>query len=59
MSRFIKPQWADASRTVVQVGEGSNRFTFIPADPDNSDYAELMKLVEAGELEILDNSGGE
>jgi len=32
---------------------------FIPTDPNNTDYAELMKLVEAGELEILDNSGGE
>ena len=33
--------------------------SFVPIDPNNIDYAELMKLVEAGELEILDNSGGE
>lgn len=32
---------------------------FIPLDPANTHYADLMNLVEAGELEILDNSGGE
>ena len=33
--------------------------SFVPIDPNNTDYAELMKLVEAGELEILDATGGE
>ena len=32
---------------------------FIPLDPANRHYAELMKLVEVGELEILDATGGE
>ena len=27
---------------------------FIPIDPDNADYAEIMRQVEAGELTIED-----
>ena len=26
--------------------------SFVPMDPDNSDYAEIMRQVEAGELTI-------
>ena len=27
---------------------------FVPADPDNSDYAEIMRQVDAGTLTIAD-----
>ena len=33
---------------------GSNTITYIPLDPDNSDYAEILKQVKEGTLTIKD-----
>ena len=33
---------------------GSNTITYIPFDPDNSDYKEIMKQVKEGTLTIKD-----
>lgn len=53
--KYVKNHLGDLSITATKDGD----VVHIPIDSGNTDYAYLMKLVEAGELEILDNSGGE
>ena len=38
----------------IYIDHGDNTASVIPIDPDNSDYAEIMRQVEAGELTIQD-----
>jgi hypothetical protein len=40
------------NETIKVVSNGVEMF--VPLDPDNSDYAEIMRQVEAGELTIAD-----
>ena len=43
------------SQTVDPDGNGNSVYIInVPIDPDNSDYVEIMRQVEAGELTIED-----
>ena len=43
------------SQTVDPDGNGNSVYIItVPIDPDNTDYAEIMRQVEAGELTIAD-----
>lgn len=53
---IVSAQYAkniDNENTSITVMLDNNtRMLSVPLDPDNTDYAELMRLVEAGELTI-------
>ena len=36
----------------IYVDHGDNTASVVPVDPENSDYQEIMRQVEAGELTI-------
>ena len=38
----------------IKVDNGDGTTTCIPDDPDNADYDEIMRQVEAGDLTIAD-----
>ena len=38
----------------IKIEHGDGTTTCVPNDPNNSDYAEIMRQVEAGELTIQD-----
>ena len=42
----------DWTNILVTPNDKSNNGTSVPLDPANSDYAEIMKQVDAGELTI-------
>ncbi len=43
---------ADSNEGIVIVSDGKTMH--VPLDPNNADYAEIMRLVAAGELTIED-----
>jgi hypothetical protein len=46
-------QYTTAEKKIVRVVDGSNT-RFVPVDPNNSDYALILKLVKEGTLTIQD-----
>lgn len=50
---YSNAQWIDefGKHTSIRV-DINGVISFVPLDPANTDYAEIMKLVEAGELTI-------
>jgi hypothetical protein len=46
-------QWATTEKRSIRVVYGSNT-RYVPADPANSDYAEILEQVKAGTLTIKD-----
>jgi len=50
---YNNAQWVDLSGQHVSIRCDINGVTsFVPLDPANTDYANIMKLVEAGDLII-------
>lgn len=50
---YINAQWVDYANTHVMIRVNINGVTsFVPLDPANTDYQNIMALVEAGELTI-------
>jgi len=48
-AQYVKPEGTDNEWIKVNTG---NQILGIPIDPANSDYAEIMRQVEAGDLTI-------
>ena len=46
-------QYTTAEKKIIRVVDGSNT-RFVPVDPANSDYAEILKQVKEGTLTIKD-----
>ena len=49
-AKYINATTTDKIVAIHAIVDGKE--TFVPLDPANSDYAEIMELVEAGELTI-------
>ena len=50
-AQYVKPRGTDNEWIKVNTG---NQILGIPLDPANSDYAEIMRQVDAGTLTIKD-----
>lgn len=48
---YYNLQWLNADHTGILANDG---VLYIPTDPNNTDYQEIMRLVDAGELTIAD-----
>tara|TARA_R100001443_G_scaffold53113_1_gene64832 strand:- start:95 stop:259 length:165 start_codon:yes stop_codon:yes gene_type:complete len=46
-------QWVTTEKRSIRIVEGSNT-RFVPTDPANRHYAEILKQVKAGTLTIKD-----
>ena len=49
--KYIKESYDD-SNTGIRVEFSNNKVWSVPIDPANTDYAEIMRQVDAGELTI-------
>ena len=50
---YSNAQWIDENAQHVMIRISINRITsFVPLDPANTDYQNIMKLVDEGELVI-------
>ena len=52
-AQWVKDEMMDNAQHSVQA-EINGIVSFVPLDPQNADYAEIQRLVEAGELTIED-----
>ena len=59
MSKYKDAQYCEDVETKDKISikvkiNGSELYSFVPFDPNNADYAEILKQVEAGTLTIKD-----
>jgi len=52
-AKWVKDEMMDNAQQSIQA-EINGVVSFVPIDLDNADYAEIMRLVAAGELTIDD-----
>ena len=52
-AQWVKDEMMDNAQHSVQA-EINGIVSFVPLDPQNADYTEIQRLVEAGELTIED-----
>lgn len=50
---FQDLKYADANKTCI-IGVIDGKSMAVPVDPSNTDYQEIMRLVDAGELTIAE-----
>ena len=50
---ILEAQWVTTEKKSIRVVDGSNT-RFVPVDPANRHYAEILKQVAAGTLTIKD-----
>jgi len=50
---FQELKYADANEACI-IGVIDGKSMAVPVDPSNTDYQEIMRLVDAGELTIAD-----
>ena len=50
---ILEAQYTTAEKKIIRVVDGSNT-RFVPADPANRHYAEILKQVKEGTLTIKD-----
>jgi len=50
---ILEAQYTDTTKQIIKVTIGDTE-VFVPTDPNNADYAEILKQVKAGTLTIKD-----
>lgn len=49
---FVSTKWVDSDQVAIIAEDDSGKISCVPVDEANTDYQEIMRLVDAGELTI-------